>query len=319
MTGASDDPFETEVGRDRSDTLSGEVGPGTAGGDYPAGYVPFERVRADLSDPELVQVREELALETLHLPGPGPAVVFVHGGLGSLWNPYPQLHALAGKRSVVSYSLAGNRGSDRRSEETLAGHVADLRGLVETLEVEAPVVHGHSYGSTVAIEYARRHPVSGLVVAGGGAYGLTADFERPALALTRALRLYRLPVPTWFLARLVAGACHPETPLTVATDFARANPLPRRRSAYEVQTAFRGYDGRDGLDDIEAPTLVVHGAADQVVPPEVGRETAIGLPAGRFHRLTGAGHLPFVERPAAYGRLLAGLLSRADRVTPLDR
>lgn len=313
MTGVNDDPFETGSGKEPTEAIPGEAGPDLAGDDFPPGYVRFEQVRAELPDPERVPVRESLALETLQLPGRDPTVVFVHGGLGSLWNPYPQLSALAGNRSVLSYSLAGNRGSDRRSDETLAGHVADLHGLVETLDVEAPVVHGHSYGTTVAIEYARRHPVSGLVVAGGGAYGLTADFERPALALVRTLRLYRLPAPRWLLARLVAGACHPETPRAVAADFARANPLPRRRSAYAVQTAFRGYDGRGGLDDIGAPALVVHGAADEVVPPEIGRETASRLPDGRFHRLEGAGHLPFVEQPAAYGRLLSGLLSRADQ------
>jgi len=318
MTGVNDDPFEAGHGGDLTEAIPDEAGTGPDD-DVPPGYVRFDRVRAALPDPERVRVREGLALETLQLSGRGPAVVFVHGGLGSLWNPYPQLSALDGDRSVVSYSLAGNRGSDRRADETLAGHVADLRGLVEALDVEAPVVHGHSYGSTVAIEYARRHPVSGLVVAGGGAYGLTNPFERPALALVRALRLYRLPAPTWLFARLVAGACHPETPRAVAADFARANPLPRRRSAYAVPTAFRGYDGRDGLDDIEAPALVVNGVADEVVPPEVGRETASRLPNGRFHRLAGAGHLPFVERPAAYGRLLSALLSRSDRVATRDR
>jgi hypothetical protein len=60
-------------------------------------------------------------------------------------------------------------------------------------------------------------------------------FERPALV--RALRLARLPAPTWPLARLVAGGYHPETPRAVAADFARANPLPRRRSAYTVPAA----------------------------------------------------------------------------------
>lgn len=319
MTGTNEDPFGTGPGQEPTEAIPDEAGTDPDGEEFPPGYVRFEQVRTDLPDPELVRVHEGLALEALQLPGREPAIVFVHGGLGSLWNPYPQLYALAGDRSVVSYSLAGNRGSDRRSEETLAGHVADLRGLVEALDVETPVVHGHSYGSTVAIEYARRHPVSGLVVAGGGAYGLTADFERPALALVRALRLYRLPLPTWLLARLVAGACHPETPRAVAADFARANPVPRRRSAYEVQTAFRGYDGRDGLDDIGAPALVVHGAADEVVPPEIGRETASRLPNGRFHRVERAGHLPFVERPAAYGRQLSALLSRADRVATRDR
>jgi len=217
------------------------VGARTASGNH---VVPFDRVRESLSDPTPVSVSDDVTLETLHLAGPGPTLVFVHGGLGSLWNPYPQLQALRGDRGVVVYSLAGNCGSADRPAHTLDGHVADLRRLLDELGVDDPVVHGHSYGSTVALEYAKRHAVAGLVVAGGGDHDLAARFEGPLLAAIRTLRLHRLPVPAPLGTRLVANAaCHPETPRAVAREFYACNPVPSRRSAFAAPAAFRGYDG----------------------------------------------------------------------------
>lgn len=274
-------------------------------GTLPPGHVPFERVRESLPEPRRVPVSSHVTLQVLHLDGPDPGVVFVHGGLGSLWDPYPQLARLQGERELVTYSLAGNRNSSRRPEGTLDGHVADLANLLAQLGVERPVVHGHSYGTTVALEYAKRHAVAGLVLAGGGDHDLTATGERPLLAAVRALRLYRLPVPEWLVARVVSAvACHPETPLAVAREFVAANPLPRRRTAYAAPAAFRGYDGRDDLGRIDAPALVVHGAADDVVAPELARGTADRLPRAVVRELDGAGHFPFVEQPAVYTDLL---------------
>lgn len=287
--------------------------------ELPPGYVPPERAREALPDPEPVRVSGDVTLETLHVSGPDPTLVFVHGGLGSLWDPYPQLHALRGDRRLVTYSLAGNRNSSDRPAHTLDGHVTDLENLLDELGVEQPVVHGHSYGTNVAIEYAQRNPVSGLVVASGGDHDLSAAFEPQVLAAVRTLRLYRLPKPTPLVGRLVsAAACHPETPRSVATDFAEANPIPDRRSAYAVQRAFHGYDGRDDHDRIDAPTLVVHGAADDVVSKAVGEGTADRIPGAVFHCLDGAGHLPFIERPAAYEHLLRALFDAVEGGQTLD-
>jgi pimeloyl-ACP methyl ester carboxylesterase len=78
-----------------------------------------------------------------YLAGLGPfGRVFVHGGLGSLWNPYPQLAAFEGDHELVTYSLAGNGNSAVRPTQSLAGHVSDLRHLLDELQIEQPIVHG---------------------------------------------------------------------------------------------------------------------------------------------------------------------------------
>ncbi|MFB6351024.1 MAG: alpha/beta fold hydrolase [Bradymonadaceae bacterium] len=231
-------------------------------------------------------------LETLHLPGPSPAIVFVHGGLGSVWNPYPQLHAFDGRRELVTYSLAGNGESTAPEEQTLQAHVADLHSLVAELGLEAPLLHGHSYGVAIALEYAKRHPIHGLVLHGGADHGMTPAWERALLKLFMALRLYRLPTDKALMRQLAERVgVHEATPRAVIEDFLKTNPTPQRRSAWETVTeAFWGYDGRDDLDRIEAPALVIHGPADGVVPAGLARETAERLPRGHFHLLSRTGY-----------------------------
>lgn len=68
---------------------------------FPPGYVRFDDVRTLMTEQRRVQVSKSVALETIHGHGSDPAVVFVHGSLDSLWNPYPQLDAFEGEQELV--------------------------------------------------------------------------------------------------------------------------------------------------------------------------------------------------------------------------
>lgn len=276
----------------------------------PDGYVPFARVREALPDTQRIPISEAVTLETLFLPGPAPEIVFVHGGLGSLWNPYPQLHAFRGEQGLLTYALAGNGRSSTRSEQTLRGHVADLRRLVEQYSLDSPIIHGHSYGTAVALEYAKHHPCDGLVLHAGADHDLTPSWEKPLLRLILATRLYRLPLRGPLMQILARwAACHEETPDALIDDFLQSNPMPRRRSAWETVTeAFWGYDGRQDIARITVPTLVIHGLADRIVSLETVRTTAQRIPTAAFCSVERSGHIAMAERPAAYNRLLQLLI-----------
>jgi pimeloyl-ACP methyl ester carboxylesterase len=281
---------------------------------FSAGYVPFERVRNSVPEPTFVEVSDTVTLETLHFPGSAPVLVFVHGGLGSLWNPYPQLAAFAGERGMVTYSLAGNGNSSPRPKQSLDGHVADLKRLLDALDIERPIIHGHSYGTAVAIEYAKRYSTSGVVLHAGGDHDLTPGWEQPLLRLFLAFRLYRMPANETLLRQLAYRVgVHDETSPALVEDFLQSNPVPRRRSAWETVTdAFWGYDGRSDVDRIDAPTLVIHGPADGIVPLDVARGTARRIPNSVICRIERTGHIAMIERPAVYNRLLRAVVEAAE-------
>ncbi|QIO25088.1 alpha/beta fold hydrolase [Haloarcula sp. JP-L23] len=283
------------------------------------GYVRFSAAKRSVPDPTQIQASDDVALETLHVPGPDPPFVFIHGGLGSLWNPYPQLHGFAGERELVTYSLAGNGNSSNRPTQSVDGHVTDLRNLLDELNIDRPLLHGHSYGTAIAIEYAKQHPTSGLVLHGGGDYDLTPAWEKPLLRLFLALRLYNFPSNKALMRRLAYSVgTHEDTPQAVIEDFLESNPMPHKRSAWTTVTdAFWGYDGRDDMDHIECPTLVIHGPADGIVPLDVARNTAGRVPDSVFCRLERTGHIGMIERPATYNALLRAVTTTVETGQPL--
>jgi pimeloyl-ACP methyl ester carboxylesterase len=60
-------------------------------------------------------------------------------------------------------------------------------------------------------------------------------------------------------------------------------------------TACRAHDVADRLDEIVAPTLVIHGDADPLVPIENGRYLAAGISGAELIVYAGVGHIPEVE------------------------
>jgi pimeloyl-ACP methyl ester carboxylesterase len=71
---------------------------------------------------------------------------------------------------------------------------------------------------------------------------------------------------------------------------------------------------RDRPDSTEAvtnglPLLVVGGEDDPLIPPEVGLQLAAASPSGRAEILEDCGHLPNIERPAEFNRILSTFLA----------
>lgn len=51
------------------------------------------------------------------------------------------------------------------------------------------------------------------------------------------------------------------------------------------------------FSQITIPTLVLHGAADNIIPLEAAKTLAAALPAGRLETIPDAGHVPTMTRP----------------------
>jgi pimeloyl-ACP methyl ester carboxylesterase len=80
--------------------------------------------------------------------------------------------------------------------------------------------------------------------------------------------------------------------------------------------ALTRYDFRDRLGDIRAPTLVVQGDDDMLVPAQDGREYAELIPDARLRTFEDTGHVTMLERPRPFNDMLMEFLDEgtADRV-----
>jgi len=90
-----------------------------------------------------------------------PTILLLHGGPGFDHSIYkPAFSALADVAQVIFLDHRGNGRSDPGSEETwtLTQWSDDVREFCEVLGIARPIVFGASFGGTVALAYATRHP-----------------------------------------------------------------------------------------------------------------------------------------------------------------
>lgn len=78
--------------------------------------------------------------------------------------------------------------------------------------------------------------------------------------------------------------------------------------------AIAGTDFITPTSGLTLPTLAIAGSEDGATPPDLLRETAEIIKGCRFHLIRGAGHLPCVEKPAEYARVLTDFLKETGHV-----
>lgn len=275
------------------------------------------------------------------LPGPGPAVVVVHGGPGSTHDYLVNLTALAdGTRAVVHYDQIGNGGSTHLPDRgpdfwTVRLFRDELDNLVHRLGLHETgfVLLGQSWGGMLSAHYAAGRPegLRGLVVANAPAsYPL---WNREAARL-RA----ELPpgVNETLLSHEAAGTTddpgyHAAMRPYYLRHVCRLDPWPRDflasfmeiyndptvyftmngPSEFHVVGTLRDWSVEDRLPLIEVPTLVISGRHDEATPETV-RPYADLVPGARWEILEESSHMPHLEEPGPFLGLVAEFLAVVD-------
>lgn len=171
-------------------------------------------------------------------------------------------------------------------------------------------VCGLSLGGYVAMSLALRHPdaVAALVLACTRAEADDADARA---ARDRGIVTIRTEGTPPFLDGLIARALSPDASPRVR---ARAREIADGQAGEAVVAALDALrdrpDRRDALGSIRAPTLVIAGADDVVIPAASTTALAEGIPGARLETLPGAGHLAALERPEAFAALVSSFLSK---------
>lgn len=225
------------------------------------------------------------------LPGWGLHVPFLR--TTALW---PALAAWAARHPLLLLDRRGsgdsraNRGAP--ASEQLA---ADLLAVLEALAVPAVTLWAHADACLAALALAARGtaPVARLVLQAPFARLLAAPDAPVGMAVEDMLALAALDPTAPVLRELAALGDAPGTTEDVVTRFRAglaAGFMPRLLS--EVSTA----DARPLLPAVRRPTLVLHGAADAVVPLAAAEALAGALPDARLRVVPDMGHLPDPER-----------------------
>lgn len=257
-----------------------------------------------------------LAYEEISPPEPAGAVLLLCGIGAKRQGWYKQLPVLGARFRTLALDYRDVGDSDEVTEPYAIGDVAeDVHELMQALGIERASLIGISMGGFVALELAVRHPdlVDKLILVVTSAGGATHVSTSPAI-MRLLLPDTEEEVETGEGARRVCSAVaapgwadrHPEE-IETFVEIARHRPMTK--AAYLRQLAAnRGHDVSGELGRIHAPTLVIHGDVDPLVPVENGRLLAERIDGARLIVYPDTGHIPEVERPDEFNRDLVAFL-----------
>ncbi|MCG8556192.1 MAG: alpha/beta hydrolase [Proteobacteria bacterium] len=178
---------------------------------------------------------------------------------------------------------------------------------------------GLSLGGMIAQQFALRHRDRlGCLVLGATSAGGWLRRPIPAAAMIRLLLSGLLPPPD--TARVMAPVLFAQgfrrrQPRTWARwlELAAVDATPRHGAAAQLLAALR-HDTHGALPSIEAPTLVMAGAKDRLIPPEHSVQLARKLPNAQLRVLDDSGHEFPTEQPDVTVRIVRGFLNRSSAI-----
>jgi pimeloyl-ACP methyl ester carboxylesterase len=171
---------------------------------------------------------------------------------------------------------------------------ADAVAVLDAAGVESAHVIGMSMGGYLAQELVLRHParVRSLVLGCTSCGGREAVRAAPEVASAMAARA-KVPRDDamWGMVPYTFDASTPRQ--RIAQDLAMRLRSAVGNDGYFAQLqAIREWPGsHDRLSAVAAPTLVIHGETDQLVPPENGRILSRAIPHARLVMLPHASHI----------------------------
>ncbi|MDQ3870517.1 MAG: alpha/beta hydrolase [Chloroflexota bacterium] len=242
------------------------------------------------------------AFISYEVSGEGHPVVLVHGlgASGRWWARNVGVLVRHFRVYVIDLIGFGWSGGQAFALEKASGYLAKW---MDALAIARASFVGHSMGGYVIADLAADHArrVDRLVLVDAAGLPFAPAYPRHVLNLVRSLR-YVSP-------RFV--------PISLL-DTLRAGPLTVWQGVRQVLAS----DLTEKLELVKAPTLVVWGAGDSLIPVETGERLSGYLRDGRFVRIEASGHNPMWERPDEFNETVLEFLTSvtvAPGVAPAGR
>jgi 3-oxoadipate enol-lactonase len=256
------------------------------------------------STPSFVEVDgRKLAYDEVSPSNPRGTILLLTGLGAKRYGWYFQLEEFGRSYRTIALDHRDISDSDPYEEAYTVADLADDAGAaLHVLGVQRAHVVGISLGGFVALQFAIRHPeqLEKLVLvstSAGGAVHVQPSQEIAALLAPDsrehiepgelAKRNYSIITGPGF-----AGS-HPRE-IDNFAEIARYRPVHRAAYVRQLQAGM-GHDATQLLEGIKAPTLVIHGDADPLVPPANGDYLAKHIPGAKHIVYHNVGHIPIVE------------------------
>jgi len=241
--------------------------------------------------------------------GSGTPLLFIHGFplSKSIWQP--QLEALNTSFHVITPDLRGHGDSEAvpgpYSMELLAG---DLNALLDHLGINQPVVVcGHSMGGYITFEFFRQYQqrVAGLILTA------TRSADDPPegkanrdKAAQNVLQDGVSPVVEGMLPKIMSPATFDTDPELVESVKGIMMGTSIEGTVGALMAMKDRPDSTLTLEEINVPTVVLHGGEDQIIPLVEARKMAGSIQDCEFVVFDNTGHLPSLENPQRFNNVV---------------
>ena len=251
---------------------------------------------------------KELAVEVV---GDGAWTIMVHGlgGTSNVW--LPQVGALRDRFKCVLFDLEGSGRSPASGALTISGFGDDLVGLMDSLEVDAAHLVGHSMGTIICQQLAARHPERVLSLALLGPILEPPEAARAGLKDRAAAARDDGMVPIADALLLAATSTETRERRPVACALVREFLMGQDREGYARTCEALAAAGAADLGAIDCPVLLITGDEDKVAPPAAAEAMAGRIGRAECVVLSGCGHWTPIECAA---EVTAALVSFYDRL-----
>lgn len=254
--------------------------------------------------------------------GEGPAVLFIHGLLGSQRQWSHLIDLIDDDQRVIMPDLFGHGESDKPAvgDYSLGAHAATLRDLLDRLNIDTVTLVGHSLGGGIAMTFRYLFPerVERLVLVASG--GLGRDVNPILRSATLPGAEFVLPViaSKWLRNRLEwTGRALGTLGLQPNSDvreiwqgFGSLGDSASRRAFLAttrsvIDPGGQSVSAHDILPDVEdLPTLVVWGTKDRMIPAWHAVSAQNSIPGCQVEIFEGAGHFPHLDDPERFAKVL---------------
>ena len=247
-----------------------------------------------------------------------PTVLLLHGQPGGATDWNRVIAGIDGRADMLAVDRPGWDGATRPRD--LAGNARAAQAALDAHGAERAVVVGHSLGGAVAAWLAATRPdrVAALVLAAPAAnlaalYALDRWLAAPvagdlaAAAILGGLGLALAAAP---MRRRIAEAAGLDEPYLRLAGGAARRPSAWRAYAAEQRALVRDLPELERhLDAISAPTTIIAGHGDRVVPERAARRLSQQIPGARL-QLSATGHLVPQRNPELVVAAILAALGR---------
>jgi pimeloyl-ACP methyl ester carboxylesterase len=253
--------------------------------------------------------------------GEGPAVLFIHGLLGSNRNWAHLVRKLSTGHRVLAPDLFGHGASSKpMGDYSLGAHAATLRDLLDVLGIDRVALVGHSLGGGIALQFCYLFPerVDRLVLVSSGGLGRSVSPLLRSATLPGAEWVLPLIASSWVRGRVEAvGQAFGRIGLRASSDvteawhgFTSLGDADSRRAFLATTRSVIDPGGQTvtALDHlpmaVDLPTLIVWGTRDRMIPTWHATRAQQAIAGSRVELFEGAGHFPHLDEPERFAQVL---------------